>query len=144
VTRDHLRDLDALFVEANYDETMLQNDIRRPWATKQRISSRHGHLSNDQAAELVSAVATDRLQCVVLGHLSSDCNCPKLAAAVISDGLRSRGFNSVEVECARQREALPMREVVAAVQPTAEIGELEPESQQASAEAGRAQAEWTF
>ena len=108
---DHLRDLDTLFVEANYDETMLQNDVRRPWATKQRISSRHGHLSNDQTADLLAKVASERLCRVVLGHLSSDCNCPVHAAKFVGDRLRAEGFNEVEVECARQREPLPMRPV---------------------------------
>lgn len=111
MTRDRLRDLDTLFVEANYDEKMLQNDLRRPWATKQRISSRHGHLSNDQTADLLAAVASERLFRVVLGHLSSDCNCPLHAAKFVGDRLRSEGFNEVEVECARQREPLPMRPV---------------------------------
>ncbi len=111
MTRDHLRDLDTLFVEANYDETMLQNDVRRPWATKQRISSRHGHLSNHQTADLLASVASDRLCRVVLGHLSSDCNCPVHAAKFVGDRLRSEGFDDVEVECARQREPLPMRPV---------------------------------
>jgi len=111
MARDHLRDLDTLFVEANYDEKMLQNDIRRPWATKQRISSRHGHLSNDQTADLLATVASDRLCRVVLGHLSSDCNCPIHAAKFVGDRLRAEGFKEVEVECARQREPLPMRPV---------------------------------
>lgn len=111
VTREHLRDLDGLFVEANYDETMLHNDLHRPWATKQRISSRHGHLSNDQTADLVAEVATERLRRVFLGHLSSDCNCPLVAAAAVKQRLDKRGFSSVEVVCAQQREALPMRDI---------------------------------
>ena len=111
VAKDHLRDVDALFVEANYDEVMLQNDTRRPWATKQRISSRHGHLSNDQAADLIAEVATERLRRVFLGHLSSDCNCPEVAAAVVAEKLRKRGHTGVEVGCAKQREPLPMCDV---------------------------------
>ena len=78
------------FVEANYDEIMLQNDIKRPWQTKQRISSRHGHLSNDQTAELVASVASEKLRHVVLGHLSDDCNTPEVACRALS------GFRGVD------------------------------------------------
>src|SRR5690606_32524502 len=43
-----LRRLDGIFIEANYDEGLLEADLKRPWSIKQRISSRHGHLSNRQ------------------------------------------------------------------------------------------------
>ncbi len=72
--RVHLKGADALFVEANYDEGLLEADTKRPWATKQRIASRHGHLSNTQAGELIADVGCEKLSCVLLGHLSSDCN----------------------------------------------------------------------
>ena len=108
--RERLRAVDTLFIEANYDETMLVNDTRRPWATKQRISSRHGHLSNDQAAELIVSVATERLHRVVLGHLSSDCNAPEVAIRVISRELEKAGWPEVSVECADRKIPLPLRE----------------------------------
>ncbi|MEM8955332.1 MAG: MBL fold metallo-hydrolase [Verrucomicrobiota bacterium] len=101
----------TLFVEANYDETMLHNDTKRPWATKQRISSRHGHLSNDQAADLVGDVANAGLRHVVLGHLSSDCNDPAVASGVIVERLRSRGYERVGVRCACPREPMEWLEV---------------------------------
>jgi phosphoribosyl 1,2-cyclic phosphodiesterase len=102
--KDRLSGVTSLFVEANYDETMLQNDTKRPWATKQRISSRHGHLSNDQAAELIGEVACEKLRHVVLGHLSSDCNEPAVARGAVEEKLRARGFGRVEVCCAAARE----------------------------------------
>jgi phosphoribosyl 1,2-cyclic phosphodiesterase len=101
--KDRLRGVTSLFVEANYDETMLQNDTKRPWATKQRISSRHGHLSNDQAADLIGEVASEDLRHVVLGHLSSDCNAPGVAREAVAEKLRARGFGRVEVCCASPR-----------------------------------------
>ena len=108
--RQRLQQVDTLFVEANYDETMLVNDTRRPWATKQRISSRHGHLSNDQAAELIVSIASQRLHRVVLGHLSRDCNAPDVAVAAISRELVRAGWDQVHVECAAQRDPLPLRD----------------------------------
>ena len=108
---DHLRGIDALFTECNYDETMLLNDTIRPWATKQRISNRHGHLSNEQTADLVAKIASPNLYQIVLGHLSSDCNSPDLACRVISKKLHQIGHHQVQVECADRKSPLPLRPV---------------------------------
>ena len=80
---DSLRGVDGLLLEANYDEELLQKDTKRPWAVKQRISSRHGHLSNEAAAELLQQLFHEQLSHVVLGHLSADCNKEELALAAI-------------------------------------------------------------
>lgn len=106
---DRLKGVDTLFAEANYDEVMLQNDTKRPWSTKQRISNRHGHLSNDQTAELVSEIAGPNLIRVVLGHLSSDCNASDLAISVIKRKLADAGLDEVAVECADRAKPLPLR-----------------------------------
>lgn len=102
-----LTDLDGLFVEANYCPNLLAADHRRPWATKQRIAGRHGHLSNDQAAELVMQVLSPRLRRLWLGHLSSDCNRPEVAAAVLRRALEARAAAHVEILCASQHEPTP-------------------------------------
>lgn len=94
---ESLRGVEALFVEANYDDALLEADTRRPWSTKQRIASRHGHLSNAQAAALVAELAVDGLRQVVLGHLSRDCNTAEVALAAVK-GLVP------EVACACQNE----------------------------------------
>ncbi len=94
---ERLRGVHALFVEANYDDALLEADTKRPWSTKQRISSRHGHLSNAQTAALVAELAPAGLRRVVLGHLSRDCNCPVTAATAIRAVLQD-----VEVCCAEQ------------------------------------------
>ncbi len=102
--RDRLRSSDSLFIEANYDAQLLEADTKRPWATKQRISSRHGHLSNDQAAELVESVAHPDLHHVVLGHLSDDCNDPARAARRIQESLQRAGAAAARVFCAERRQ----------------------------------------
>ena len=80
IMKSILSEVETIFIEANYDETMLQNDERRPWSLKQRIASRHGHLSNKQAAELIGSIAGGgKLERVVLAHLSEDCNSPEIA-----------------------------------------------------------------
>jgi phosphoribosyl 1,2-cyclic phosphodiesterase len=107
LVRHNLLGVDSLFVEANYDDVLLQNDTKRPWATKQRISGDHGHLSNAQAAALVAEIAQDNLHRVVLGHLSRDCNHPDVAIRTVRGALRQIGRGDVVVECAGQEEPLP-------------------------------------
>lgn len=100
--RLHLQEMEVLFVESNYEESLLHDDPRRPWPTKQRILSRHGHLSNDQAVELVVEVASPKLRRVILGHLSRDCNRPEIALGKLRRRLGDLGFGHVEVDCAAQ------------------------------------------
>ncbi len=69
-----IQDVDALVIESNYDKEMLEMDSRRPWSLKQRISGRHGHLSNEEACNLLQSVENPRWKRVFLAHLSSDCN----------------------------------------------------------------------
>ena len=105
VMKSTLSVVDTIFIEANYDETLLQNDERRPWSLKQRIASRHGHLSNKQVAELVGSIAGGgMLQRVVLAHLSADCNSPEIAKAEIILALSMKGISGVEVICAKRNQ----------------------------------------
>lgn len=97
---ERLRGVHGLFVEANYDDDMLEADMKRPWSTKQRISSRHGHLSNAQAAALVAELAHPGLKRVVLGHLSRDCNAPEVAISALRLCLDSAGHRHIELHCA--------------------------------------------
>jgi phosphoribosyl 1,2-cyclic phosphodiesterase len=76
---ERVRGARALMLEANHDLKMLQEDTRRPWPVKQRILSRHGHLSNDAAAEAAAQLAPSGVEDIYLGHLSADCNRPELA-----------------------------------------------------------------
>jgi phosphoribosyl 1,2-cyclic phosphodiesterase len=106
LARQRLAGIHALFVEANYDPALLDADTRRPWATKQRIASRHGHLSNDQAAELVADLAHPDLLHVVLGHLSKDCNNPARALARVGAALDPA--SPTKLTCALQHEPTPL------------------------------------
>jgi phosphoribosyl 1,2-cyclic phosphodiesterase len=101
---ERLRGLHGLFVEANYDEGLLEADTKRPWSTKQRISSRHGHLSNSQVTELIRDIAHPALGRVVLGHLSSDCNQPDLILARLRECLTEMGHQQIGLHCACQNE----------------------------------------
>jgi phosphoribosyl 1,2-cyclic phosphodiesterase len=85
-----VRDVDVMLLEANHDLEMLRRGPY-PWALKQRVASRHGHLSNQQAAEAVPEVVSDRLRCVMLYHLSRTNNLPVLAQAAVSEALDRAG-----------------------------------------------------
>ena len=88
---ERVRQARALVLEANHDLKLLQEDTRRPWSVKQRILSRHGHLSNEAAAEVAAEVVTDIMEDLYLGHLSSDCNSPSHARAAVSQKLEAAG-----------------------------------------------------
>ena len=103
---ERLRGLHGLFVEANYDEGLLEADTKRPWSIKQRIGSRHGHLSNHQVTELIREIAHPQLARVVLGHLSSDCNKPDLVLGRLRACLDEMGHGHVNLHCACQHEPI--------------------------------------
>ncbi|HSI09075.1 MAG: MBL fold metallo-hydrolase [Rariglobus sp.] len=86
---ERIRDVDVVVVESNHCPRLLEADVKRPWPTKQRISGRHGHLSNDNMRELLEAVASPRWQHVFLTHISRDCNSAEAIEASLA-GLRTR------------------------------------------------------
>jgi len=98
-----IRQVDALIMESNYDRRMLEEDVKRPWSVKQRISSRHGHLSNQDVLGFLSSEEGARWSRVMLVHLSKDCNCPRLLA----DQVKDRGINRFSVDIAPPDVTLP-------------------------------------
>ncbi|MEM0965513.1 MAG: MBL fold metallo-hydrolase [Verrucomicrobiota bacterium] len=65
---------ETVVIESNYDEDMLESDVKRPWSLKQRIRGRHGHLSNKDTLAALQQVERPRWRSVHLSHLSRDCN----------------------------------------------------------------------
>ena len=88
-----LSELDALVLETNHDLEMLRSGPY-PWALKQRVAGRHGHLSNRQAAEGVPELLCDRLRWIVLYHLSQTNNLPVLAAEAVLEALDREGSSA--------------------------------------------------
>ena len=72
--RECIRECDVVIVESNHCPELLKNDVRRPWSLKQRISGRHGHLSNLATRDLLAEVASPRWRRIFLTHLSRECN----------------------------------------------------------------------
>jgi phosphoribosyl 1,2-cyclic phosphodiesterase len=104
---DRVKNVRALVLETNYDMKLLQEDTKRPWSIKQRILSRHGHLSNDAAAGTLEDLLSDQLRFLYLAHLSRDCNSPELAEQVISARLRELGAQHVGVMPTEQDQVSP-------------------------------------
>jgi phosphoribosyl 1,2-cyclic phosphodiesterase len=91
-----MRDLDILLLETNHDLDMLRTGPY-PWHLKQRVASRHGHLSNLEASEGLPELLCDRLRTVVLYHLSRVNNTAALAGATVRDALDRAGSSAAVV-----------------------------------------------
>ncbi|HTZ18103.1 MAG TPA: MBL fold metallo-hydrolase [Dissulfurispiraceae bacterium] len=74
--RREIPNLDAVFIESNYDPTMLTKGPY-PSYLKKRISGPRGHISNFEAADLL--LSGKRLKWACLSHLSHHNNYPALA-----------------------------------------------------------------
>lgn len=84
----YFRQCHAVFLEANYDEEML-NTGRYPYFLKRRIQGGYGHLSNTQALELFLTHRNEQLSHLLLSHLSKDNNCPDLVAKLFQEHTRA-------------------------------------------------------
>jgi phosphoribosyl 1,2-cyclic phosphodiesterase len=74
---NHFKICHAAFLEANYDEDML-NAGNYPYFLKQRIRGGNGHLSNKQALEIFIKYRPAHMSHLFLAHLSKNNNCPQL------------------------------------------------------------------
>ena len=76
--RHRLASCKGLVLESNHDVEMLQNGTYPPYL-KQRIRSSQGHLDNEVAASFLKELLHEKLEHVVLAHLSEENNDPKIA-----------------------------------------------------------------
>ena len=67
-------------------------------------ASQHGHLSNDQVADLLRDIAHPQLNHVVFGHLSSDCNRKDLVISHLRNCLDTLGHPHIGLHCAEQNQ----------------------------------------
>ncbi len=69
--------LDALLLECNYDQKMLEEG---PYSAslQARVSGKYGHLSNDQAVDFLLSIEYSHLSHLVIGHISKNNNKPEL------------------------------------------------------------------
>jgi phosphoribosyl 1,2-cyclic phosphodiesterase len=87
--RAQLQGVDLLLLESNHDLEMLR-DGPYPWAVKQRVLSRVGHLSNEAAAGFLEDGYDGQAAYVILAHLSESNNLPELARVAAEHALIGR------------------------------------------------------
>lgn len=80
----HFKQCHAAFLEANYDDTMLDRG-RYPLFLKNRIRGGNGHLSNKQALELFTAHKPSFMSHLFLSHLSKNNNCPDMVQQLFNE-----------------------------------------------------------
>lgn len=73
-----LETLDGVYLESNYDPDMLEEGWY-PRPLKERIRGRAGHISNQEAAQLIGQLPDGNLRWLVLAHLSENNNRPEVA-----------------------------------------------------------------
>ncbi|WP_420239571.1 MBL fold metallo-hydrolase [Telmatobacter bradus] len=88
--KQQLKSLNLLLLESNHDPEMLR-DGPYPWAVKQRVLSRVGHLSNNSVAEFLKGDYDRSAEVVILAHLSESNNLPELAHLSASQALNTHG-----------------------------------------------------
>jgi phosphoribosyl 1,2-cyclic phosphodiesterase len=103
---ERLKGCHALLVEANHDDDLLVRGPY-PWALKQRIGGRLGHLSNVEAAALIAAVAGEDCRAVILGHLSEKNNTVALARRAVSTALHAAGRRRYDMRVAERTRPTP-------------------------------------
>lgn len=85
----YVKGCDCLMIESNHDLEMLRTGPY-PWAVKQRVLSKKGHLSNDALAEFFCSDYDGSAAFVVLAHLSEQNNHPEIAREAAENALGER------------------------------------------------------
>jgi phosphoribosyl 1,2-cyclic phosphodiesterase len=86
----HFSQCHAAFLEANYDDEMLDKS-NYPFHLKKRIRGERGHLSNKQALELFKKHRPSFMTHLLLSHLSQNNNSPELVEKLFTqhaDGVK--------------------------------------------------------
>ena len=96
-----------LIVESNDDPGMLVTGPYTP-ELKKRIAEEHGHLSNEQTADLLRRSWHSGLKSVFLCHLSANNNTPAIAFDSARAALNSVGGEEVTLCALPRREASPL------------------------------------
>lgn len=87
-----LTGLDHLIFESNHDVEM-EKTSGRPYFLIRRVLGDLGHLSNEQAAESLARLVTERTKQVILAHLSTQCNTPEIARDAAAERLHATGMH---------------------------------------------------
>lgn len=87
---NHLNFSNLVYLEANHDVNTLLDNPNYPAFLKQRILSNKGHLSNKASSEVIESLAYNKVNQIVLSHLSEENNSPSLAYNFIKNELKQK------------------------------------------------------
>ena len=107
---ERIKGSDLLVIESNYDGDMLKNGSY-PWALKQRIIGREGHLSNRNASEIIFNVTQNGSPKIVLAHLSEENNRPEIAEKSVRELFEKYDKKLGSLVIASQQEPTPILEI---------------------------------
>lgn len=107
---DRLKGCQALIMEFNYDQDMLEEGPY-PLDLKRRIKGADGHLSNEQAGDLLRVVAHEDLRFLILAHLSETNNHRDRAHEEAAKALAECRLSRAHVLVSGQEEPVPMIEL---------------------------------
>lgn len=94
----------CLVLESNHDVDMLKVGPY-PWAVKQRVMSRTGHLSNNAVADFLLNDYDGQAQVLVLAHLSENNNHPEIARISAAMALEARRAAATRLVISSQKAA---------------------------------------
>jgi phosphoribosyl 1,2-cyclic phosphodiesterase len=94
----------ALLLECNHDPGMLANGPY-PASLKRRVGGDWGHLSNQQAAQLLAGLEVSILQHLLISHISEQNNHPDLAMAALAPVLKKN--RALNVHTLTQEDGCP-------------------------------------
>jgi len=107
LVREKLKGCRALNLESNHDPEMLLNGPY-PWNLKQRIKSRHGHLSNQESLDLLHDLAHEGLEALIMAHLSETNNHPDKVFETTASFLRDQNCCAPRIVIGEQHQAGPV------------------------------------
>jgi len=87
---NNLKNSNLVYLEANHDVNLLLDNPNYPGFLKQRILSNIGHLSNKASSEVIESLAYNKVNQIVLSHLSEENNSPSLAYNYIKNELKNK------------------------------------------------------
>ncbi len=90
LARQRLQGLQGLVLEFNHDVEMLINGPY-PWPIKQRIRGKLGHLSNEEAANLLKNIVTADFEWLICAHISLENNENQLILETARKSLNGHG-----------------------------------------------------
>ncbi|MDD2366634.1 MAG: MBL fold metallo-hydrolase [Desulfuromonadaceae bacterium] len=107
---EKLRGSRFINLESNHDLDMLMNGPY-PWELKQRIKSKHGHISNEESLALLHELAHEGLEALVMAHLSEVNNHPDHVIRSTEAFLRNQNVCSPKIVIGEQHRASRVIEI---------------------------------